>query len=95
MAIIPPAEIPQNARAVIKLSMLCASAHHAVVTIKPANAARYTGRRPIVSDSRPNIGWNDVGSWDAVYELMPHDSNSNAARSELLCNGSTGNRSNR
>jgi mannose-1-phosphate guanylyltransferase len=37
------------------------------------------------------FGWNDVGSWDAVYELMPHDSNSNAARSELLCADSTGN----
>ena len=37
------------------------------------------------------FGWNDVGSWDAVYELMDHDSNSNAARSELLCCDSTGN----
>jgi len=37
------------------------------------------------------FGWNDVGSWDAVYELMAHDTNSNAARSELLCNDSTGN----
>src|SRR5580658_9967764 len=37
------------------------------------------------------FGWNDVGSWDAVYELMSHDSNSNAARSELLCADSTGN----
>jgi mannose-1-phosphate guanylyltransferase len=37
------------------------------------------------------FGWNDVGSWDAVYELMAHDANSNAARSELLCADSTGN----
>jgi mannose-1-phosphate guanylyltransferase len=37
------------------------------------------------------FGWNDVGSWDAVYELMDHDSNANAARSELLCAASTGN----
>jgi mannose-1-phosphate guanylyltransferase len=37
------------------------------------------------------FGWNDVGSWDAVYELMAHDTNSNAARSELLCSDSTGN----
>ena len=21
----------------------------------------------------PEIGWNDVGSWNAVYELLPHD----------------------
>jgi mannose-1-phosphate guanylyltransferase len=37
------------------------------------------------------FGWNDVGSWDAVYDLMAHDANSNAARSELLCADSTGN----
>ena len=28
--------------------------------------------------------WNDVGSWKAVYELLPHDSEGNAARSEIL-----------
>ena len=37
------------------------------------------------------FGWNDVGSWNAVYELMTLDANSNAARSELVCNDSTGN----
>lgn len=31
------------------------------------------------------FAWNDVGSWDAVYELTAQDSNKNAARSELLC----------
>jgi mannose-1-phosphate guanylyltransferase len=38
-----------------------------------------------------DFGWNDVGSWDAVYELLPRDRNANAARSELLCADSTGN----
>jgi len=38
-----------------------------------------------------DFGWNDVGSWDAVYELLPRDANANAARSELLCADSTGN----
>lgn len=37
------------------------------------------------------FAWNDVGSWDAVYELTPHDANANAARSELLCADSMGN----
>jgi mannose-1-phosphate guanylyltransferase len=37
------------------------------------------------------FGWSDVGSWDAVYELMTRDENRNAARSELLCADSTGN----
>jgi mannose-1-phosphate guanylyltransferase len=38
-----------------------------------------------------DFGWNDVGSWDAVYELFPRDENLNAARSELLSSESTGN----
>ncbi len=37
------------------------------------------------------FGWSDVGSWDAVYELTPHDAAANAARSELLCADSSGN----
>jgi len=37
------------------------------------------------------FGWSDVGSWDAVYELIPHDENRNATRSELLSADSTGN----
>jgi mannose-1-phosphate guanylyltransferase len=37
------------------------------------------------------FGWSDVGSWDAVYELTPHDATSNAARSELLSADSSGN----
>jgi mannose-1-phosphate guanylyltransferase len=28
--------------------------------------------------------WNDVGSWKAVYELLAHDGEGNAARSEIL-----------
>lgn len=38
-----------------------------------------------------DFGWNDVGSWDAVYELLPRDRSANATRSELLCAESTGN----
>jgi mannose-1-phosphate guanylyltransferase len=37
------------------------------------------------------FGWNDVGSWDAVYELLPHDADGNAGRSEILSLGSTAN----
>jgi mannose-1-phosphate guanylyltransferase len=37
------------------------------------------------------FGWNDVGSWGALYELFPRDENSNASRSELLSSASTGN----
>ena len=38
----------------------------------------------VVGVACDEFGWNDVGSWDAVYELLAHDANSNAARSELL-----------
>ncbi len=37
------------------------------------------------------IGWNDVGSWNAVYDLLPHDSNQNVSRSALHSTQSTGN----
>jgi mannose-1-phosphate guanylyltransferase len=37
------------------------------------------------------FGWSDVGSWDAVYDLLPHDSSENATRSEFICADSTGN----
>ena len=38
-----------------------------------------------------DIGWNDVGSWEAVYELAPKDENGNASRSALVVEGSRGN----
>jgi len=37
------------------------------------------------------IGWNDVGSWNAVYELLPKDRNGNAERSPFVSAASSGN----
>ena len=37
------------------------------------------------------IGWNDVGSWNAVYELLPKDGGANATRSTVICADSRGN----
>lgn len=38
------------------------------------------------------VGWNDVGSWNAVYELLPHDAEGNVARgAEVLARESGGN----
>lgn len=37
------------------------------------------------------FGWNDVGSWEAVYDLLPHDASENASRSDLLQSASSGN----
>lgn len=38
-----------------------------------------------------DFGWNDVGSWEAVYELLPRDENANSARSEIIVRSATGN----
>ncbi|MFL6352458.1 MAG: mannose-1-phosphate guanylyltransferase [Bryobacteraceae bacterium] len=38
-----------------------------------------------------DIGWNDIGSWEAVYELATKDGNRNAARGELFAKESRGN----
>ncbi len=39
-----------------------------------------------------DIGWNDVGSWNAVYELLPHDTAGNVSRAaELLSSDSARN----
>jgi len=38
-----------------------------------------------------DIGWNDVGSWNAVYELLGRDHEGNAARSVVISTDSTGN----
>ena len=38
-----------------------------------------------------DIGWNDVGSWNAVYELHKHDAQGNALRSASIVEASSGN----
>ena len=37
------------------------------------------------------FGWNDVGSWNAVYDLLERDADENAAKSELLSADASGN----
>ena len=38
-----------------------------------------------------DIGWNDVGSWEAVYDLAKKDGAGNASRGELFAESSRGN----
>jgi mannose-1-phosphate guanylyltransferase len=38
-----------------------------------------------------DVGWSDVGSWDAVYQAEAQDRNGNAARCETIAEGSHGN----
>jgi mannose-1-phosphate guanylyltransferase len=47
--------------------------------------------REVVGLAAGEIGWNDVGSWNAVYELLPRDRDGNVTRSEALVCSSTGN----
>ena len=37
-----------------------------------------------------DLGWNDLGSWNAVYELLGRDTNGNAARTPALLHQATG-----
>jgi mannose-1-phosphate guanylyltransferase len=46
--------------------------------------------RGVVGVPCGNFGWNDVGSWDAVYELLARDEFHNAG-SEVLAHDATGN----
>ena len=38
-----------------------------------------------------DIGWNDVGSWEAVYELANKDKDGNASAGEIFTEASRGN----
>jgi mannose-1-phosphate guanylyltransferase len=45
----------------------------------------------VVALACEDIGWNDVGSWNAVYELVARDREGNAARSVVISAESSGN----
>ncbi len=45
----------------------------------------------VVGVACDDFGWNDVGSWHAVYELLSKDKGGNASRSELIVTNSGGN----
>ena len=38
--------------------------------------------RNVVGFATDDFGWNDVGSWNAVYELLPRDGSGNVFRGE-------------
>lgn len=47
--------------------------------------------RNVVGFATDDFGWSDVGSWNAVYELLPRDRAGNVVRGDLLAESSTGN----
>jgi mannose-1-phosphate guanylyltransferase len=44
----------------------------------------------VVGLATSDFGWNDVGSWNAVYELLARDTHGNVVRAEALAWSSTG-----
>jgi len=47
--------------------------------------------RRVVGFATDDFGWSDVGSWNAVYELLPHDADGNVFRADALAEASSGN----
>ena len=45
----------------------------------------------VVGFATDDFGWNDVGSWNAVYELLPRDGDANVLRTDVLAQSSSGN----
>ena len=45
----------------------------------------------VVGIACPEFGWNDVGSWNAVYELLPHDADANVLLHDAICHLAGGN----
>jgi mannose-1-phosphate guanylyltransferase len=45
----------------------------------------------VVGFATDDFGWNDVGSWNAVYELLASDENGNVFRGDALARSSSGN----
>jgi mannose-1-phosphate guanylyltransferase len=45
----------------------------------------------VVGIPADDLGWNDVGSWNAVYDLLPRDKNGNAAVTGAIAQDATGN----
>jgi mannose-1-phosphate guanylyltransferase len=45
----------------------------------------------IVGFACEDFGWNDVGSWEAVYQLLPKDREGNVARNPMLLEEARGN----
>jgi len=44
----------------------------------------------VVGMAAGDIGWSDVGSWNAVYELLPRDASGNAVVSDALLENTSG-----
>ena len=57
------------------------------ISIDYAVLEKATAESPnkVAGIAAPDFGWNDVGSWNAVYELLPRDAAGNVAPPDAVC----------
>jgi mannose-1-phosphate guanylyltransferase len=83
LAALPPFTHRRFSRALQEVFPLCEN-----ISVDYAVLERAGG---VVGVAADDIQWNDVGSWNAVYELLPRDPQDNVARGQLLAQASRGN----
>ncbi|MBV8847054.1 MAG: mannose-1-phosphate guanylyltransferase [Bryobacterales bacterium] len=79
LATLPPFESRQFTARLGEVFPLCEDVSVDYAVMEPAAKAGQ-----VVGLAAGDIGWNDVGSWNAVYELYDKDRDGNAGRGELL-----------
>ena len=83
LASLPPISSPQFARKLAAAFPLCEN-----ISIDYAVLER---AKNVVGVPAGDIGWSDVGSWNAVYELHKRDAHGNALASPSMVEASSGN----
>ena len=83
LAALPPFSDRRFSRKVVETFPLCENISIDYAVLEKA--------RNVVGFATDDFGWSDVGSWNAVYELLPRDRDGNVVRGDLLAESSTGN----
>lgn len=83
LAQLPPPGAPQFAARLAKLFPQCEDISVDYAVLEKASE--------VWGLTAGDAGWNDVGSWHAVYELLPKDDDGNACRSSALLLDARGN----
>ncbi|MEJ7608225.1 MAG: mannose-1-phosphate guanylyltransferase [Bryobacteraceae bacterium] len=81
LAALPPFSSPKFRESMARTFPLCENISIDYAVLEKA--------KNVVGIPAADIGWNDVGSWDAVYELLNRDAEANASVSQSLTLDST------